>query len=407
MALLEQQQLDASYIQQTYKRKPVEFVRGLGTRLFDDEGNEYLDFISGFGAVSMGHAHPQVTSALQEQAAKLLHVSNYYYVEGRGELARKISDLLSATADPAAASPWKLFFANSGAEANEGAIKLARKYGKLHLGGATTIVSARRSFHGRTLAALAATGQASKQESFGSMPPGFVHVELNRIEALLQELDTQGQGAVCAVLLECIQGEGGVYPCSESYLQAVRAQTAKRGILLLIDEVQTGFYRTGTYPFAFQHYGVMPDVVTIAKGMGNGVPIGALCAQGPAADILEPGDHGSTFGGSPLVVAAANATIDAMAAQDIATHVTEVGAYLQQQLAALPLVSEVRGKGLMLGAQLSKPVAAEVVDAALQNGLAINAVGSDILRFLPPLVCTTADIDVLIERLRALLDARS
>jgi len=428
MAFAQQQKLDAAYLMQTYKRKPVEFVRGAGMRLEDDAGNEYLDFIAGIGAVSAGHANPQVTKALQEQAAKLLHVSNYYYVEGRGELAEKLSKLLNhreaalaangaGIAPPealtalAAVEPWRVFFANSGTEAVEGAIKLARKYGRQHLGGAATIITAQRSFHGRTLAALAATGQPSKQESFQPMMPGFVHVELNDSAALEGALDAQAThpgNAVCAVMLEVIQGEGGVWPCDEAYLKAVRELTAERGVLLIFDEVQTGFFRTGDYPFAFQEYGILPDIVTLAKGLGNGVPIGAFVAHGKPAEVLEPGDHGSTFGGSPLVVAAANATLDALSDPTsgicAGSHVSDVGAYLQAGLAALPLVAEVRGKGLMVGAQLSMPVAFEVVDAGLTVGLVLNATSADTLRFLPPLVCTKADVDTLLTRLTPLLE---
>jgi acetylornithine aminotransferase len=402
MSLEQQQELEATYLMQTYKRKPIEFVRGEGIHLYDDAGVEYLDFLSGIGAASVGHANPRVTQALQEQAGRLLHVSNYYYVEGRGELAKKISDLLNEGASKDEA-PWRIFFANSGAEAVEGAIKIARKYGARQLEGADTIVSARRSFHGRTLAALAATGQPSKHDSFKPLPPGFVHVDLNDLPLLKTTLN-QGFGgkAVCAVLLECIQGEGGVYPAVEDYLQTARQLTEKDDALLMIDEVQTGFYRTGTHPFAFQHYGIMPDVVMLAKGLGAGVPIGAVAARGRAAEIFEPGDHGSTFGGSPLAIAAANATLDELAAMDAGTHVAEVGAYLQERLQGLPLVTEVRGKGLMVGVELSESIAEGVVDAGLEAGLLLNNIGHHILRFLPPLVCTKADVDILVERLQSI-----
>jgi acetylornithine aminotransferase len=424
MSLEQQQKLEATYLMQTYGRKPVQFVKGEGIRLYDDTGAEYLDFLGGIGAVSVGHSNPRVVSALREQASKLVHVGNYYYVEGRGELAKKISDLLNRGAAKDAA-PWRVFFANSGAEAIEGAIKIARKYGAHCLEGADTIVSARRSFHGRTLAALAATGQPSKQDSFKPLPPGFVHVDLNDLPALKAVLN-QGFGgkSACAVLLECIQGEGGVYPVTEEYLQAARQLTEDDTVLLMLDEVQTGFYRTGTYPFAFQHYGIMPDVVTLAKGLGSGVPIGAIAARGRAAEIFEPGDHGSTFGGSPLVVAAANATLDELATMDAGAHVTEVGAYLQERLKELPFITEVRGRGLMVGAELSKPIAGKVVDVGLEAsagagaragaeaglgashevGLVLNSIGHHILRFLPPLVCTKADVDVLITRLRKILE---
>jgi acetylornithine aminotransferase len=396
-----QQTLETAYLMQTYQRKPVEFVRGEGIRLYDDAGTEYLDFVAGIGAVSVGHANPRVTQAIQEQALRLLHVGNYYYVEGRGELAAKISKLLNVTVSPDAATPWKSFFANSGAEAVEGAIKIARKYGLRYLEGAGTIISARGSFHGRTLAALAATGQPSKQESFKPVSPGFVHVDLNDIQALKAVFNQKvGEKTVCAVLLECIQGEGGVYPCTEEYLHAARQLTEEHDALLILDEVQTGFYRTGTYPFAFQHFGIVPDVVTLAKGLGAGVPIGAVVARGIAATVFEPGDHGSTFGGSPLVIAAANATLDELAELGIGLRVAETGLYLQERLRELPFVTEVRGRGLMVGVELNKPIAEELVVAGLEAGLVLNNIGRHILRFLPPLICTREDIDMMMERLQ-------
>jgi len=405
MSLEQQMQLDETYIIQSYKRKPVEFVRGEGIRLYDDTGKEYLDFLSGIGAVSVGHSNPRVVEAIQQQAAKLLHVSNFFHVEGRGELAEKISDLLNTRIDREARTPWKTFFSNSGAEAVEGAIKLARKYGIKHLEGADTIISARRSFHGRTLAALAATGQPSKQESFEPIPQGFIHVDLNDINGLKTILNTRFAGkGICAVLLECIQGEGGVNPCTEEYIKDVRKITKEQGILLIIDEVQTGFYRTGEYPFAFQHFNIMPDVVTLAKGLGGGVPIGAFAACGLAAKVLEPGDHGTTFGGSPLVIAAANAVLDELERMDAATHVADVGRYLQERLLELPYVTEIRGKGLMVGVEFSEAIAEKALTAGLEAGLVFNSIGHRIIRFLPPLVCTKDDIDILIEGLKKILE---
>lgn len=440
MPLEREQRLEDGFLMRSYKRKTVEFVRGEGMRLYDDAGAEYLDFLAGIGAVSVGHTNPRVVRAIQEQAAKLMHVSNYYYIEGRGELAQKISGLLNAggagasaggagasagTAEAASLAaegaagaegvdaaegtanlgPWRSFFTNSGAEAVEAAIKIARKYGAHCLEGADTIVTARRSFHGRTLAALAATGQHAKQDSFRPLPQGFIHVDLNDISALRSAL-RQGFGgrAVCALLLEPIQGEGGVYPCTEDYLRAARELTAEHGILLMLDEVQTGFYRTGSYPFAFQHYGIMPDVVTLAKGMGAGMPIGAVAARGPAAETFEPGDHGSTFGGSVLAIAAANATLDELEAMGAGRRVEEVGAYLRERLVELPLVTEVRGRGLMVGVEFGEPVAEQIVDAALGQGLVLNSIGQHNLRFLPPLICTREDIDLLMERLQAILE---
>jgi acetylornithine aminotransferase len=393
--------LDAQYVMQTFKRKPVEFVRGEGMRLYDDAGREYLDFIAGIGVASAGHAHPLVTAALQAQAAKLLNVSNYYYVEGRGELARTLNDLLNSESD--STTVWRTFFTNSGAESVEGAIKLARRYGKKHLGGAVGIVAAQRSFHGRTLAALAATGQPSKQEAFEPLPAGFTHVPLNDLAALQTALSA---GEICAVLLEPLQGEGGVWPCATEYLQAVRHLTTERGILLILDEVQTGFYRTGK-PFAFQHFGIQPDIITLAKGIANGFPMGALVARDAVAAAFEPGDHGSTFAGGALAVAAANATQQALAELDAAAHVSKVGTYLQQQLAELPLVVEVRGCGLMVGAALSQPVAAQAVDAGLEQGLVLNNTDPATLRFLPPLVCTTTEIDLMIAKLTKILEKLS
>jgi acetylornithine aminotransferase len=409
--LQEQQELETQYLMDTYKRKPVAFVRGEGMRLYDDNNVEYLDFIAGVGAVSVGHANPQVTKAIQEQAAKLVHTSNYYYVEGRGQLAKKLNDLLSGHSDgedaqsaATTASSWKTFFANSGTEAIEGAIKVARKYGAEHLQGADAIITARRSFHGRTLAALAATGQPSKQEAFQPLPKGFTHVDLNDVTALKQALD---QGVddlkICAVLLECVQGEGGVYPCSEEYLKAARDLTEERGILLIIDEVQTGFYRTGTHPFSFQHYDIVPDVVTMAKGIGNGMPMGAFAARGIAANVLEPGDHGSTFGGNSLAIAAANATLRELELLGAGVHVSQVGNYLKQRLQELPGVTEIRGKGLMVGVEFKEAIAEQVVASALKKRMLINNIGQHIIRMLPPLVCTSAEIDTLIDGLKEIL----
>lgn len=407
-------ELDFSYVMQTYGRKQVEFVRGSGMRLYDSAGKEYLDFLSGIGVVALGHCYPPVTEAVVAQAQKLLHVSNYFYVEHRGEVARMLSELLESNdADALGGSPanaaqdgadahWKTFFANSGAEANEGAIKLARHYGHVKLEGATTVVTAKRSFHGRTLAALFATGQTNKQEAFLPEVSGFVHVPLNDIEALEQAICGPGGKDVAAVMFECIQGEGGVYPCAAEYLQEARKLTRDTGKLLIMDEVQCGLYRTGR-PFAFQHYGIVPDVVTVAKAFGNGAPIAGFSAPGPIAALLQPGDHGSTFGGSPLVCAAAEATLQAFSDLDIGARVQASGVYLREGLAALPHVTEVRGKGLMLGAQLDSEVAAEVCTKALQAGLVINAVGKDILRFLPPLIVTNDDIDVLLQTLTAIL----
>jgi acetylornithine aminotransferase len=399
---------------ETYKRKPVQFVRGSGTRLFDSEGREYLDFLGGSAAVNAGHAHPQVTAAIQEQAEKLLHVGNYYYIEGRGELARSLSALLNSPDGQGFGDPdqptWKTFFANSGTEAIEGLLKLARRYGQRHLDGAASVVTALRSFHGRTFGSLTATGQPSKQDVFKPLLPGFVsHVEINDIAALEAALDSTTEGGpVAALLLEPIQGEGGVWPCDPEYLQAARDMTAERGQLLMLDEVQTGFFRTGT-AFAFQSLGVVPDAVAMAKGLGNGMPIGAFAAHGDAATVLEVGDHGSTFGGSSLAVAAAQAVLPVYMEMQAGQRATSLGAYLKDRLSALPAILELRGMGLMVGARLAKPVANEVVEACLSGefsepiGLVLNATDAETLRFIPPLCVTADEIDLMVEGLGSCL----
>ena len=410
MSYAEQKELESAYMMTTYGRKPVEFVKGEGMRLIDSDGKQYLDFLSGIGAVSVGHANQAVTNALSAQAEKLIHVGNYFYVEGRGELTRDLSSLLNngATSEDS----WKCFFANSGAEANEGAIKLARKYGKLHAEGAGTILTAKRSFHGRTLATTAATAQEAKQESFAPMPSGFAHFDpdsLSDFQRVFSECAQAAEQTGCpelapvAVMLECIQGEGGVWPVSEEILQGIRSHTNEQGLLLIIDEVQTGFFRTGL-PFAFMFAGIKPDVVTLAKGIANGFPCAALAATGKAADVLVPGEHGSTFGGSPLAIAAARATLAELAKCDTAAHVVESGEYFKAQLSGLPHVTEVRGKGLMIGASLDKEIAGEVVDAALARGFVMNNVGTSIIRFLPPLIVSKTDIDALVIVLKEILE---
>lgn len=414
MSLAQEQKLDARYLMHSYGREPVEFVRGQGARLFDDAGKEYLDFLAGIAVVSVGHANPSVTSAIVEQAEKLLHVSNYFYVEHRGALARRLAHMLAGDVEDARAADeaadeageggdgddgWKLFFANSGAEANEGAIKLARLWGAERLGGAFGVVTAKKSFHGRTLATLAATAQDRFQDPFSPLPCGFAHVPLNDIDALEAVLDAEVDGTrPAAVMLEPIQGESGVWPCTREYIHAARELTAERGMLLVVDEVQTGLCRTGA-PFCYQLCGVEPDIVTIAKGIANGVPMGVFAARGEVAELMHPGLHGSTFGGSPLACAAADATTRLMCAPGFCEHVAETGRYLRGALDALPFVMQVRGAGLMLGASLEAPVAHKLVSAGLAHGLVFNAPSDDIVRFLPPLVIGKAEVDELAAKL--------
>lgn len=388
-------QLDDTYVMHTFARKPVEFVSGAGQWLIDDEGNEYLDFLSGIGVVSVGHCNTRVTEAVTEQANKLLHVSNYFYIEHRGELAERISDMLAHGTD----GVWQTFFANSGAEANEGAIKLARLWGAKNLGGAHGIISAEKSFHGRTLATLAATAQDNKQDPFAPLPAGFGRTPLNDVDALAQALDGEVDGTrPCALMLECVQGESGVWPCTLEYLQAAREMTRERNMLLIVDEVQTGFCRTGSY-FAFQAYGIEPDIVTMAKGIADGIPMGGFAAKTELASLMQPGMHGTTFGGGPLACAAADATTRIMCEEGFLDHVNEMGSYLRERLVELPFVTDVRGRGLMCGISLDKPLANQAVLNALRHGFVLNAPAADIIRLLPPLIIEQEDIDALAEAL--------
>lgn len=422
MGFIEEQQLESAYVMGTYARKPVELVRGRGMQVEDAEGRTYLDFVSGVGAVSLGHCHPALASAIEEQASTLVHVSNYYYIEHRGEVAHLVSDLLNECVDEGERTPWQSFFANSGAEANECAFKLARLHAKKRAMAAAEaagadedgvraaaaaaprlIVTLDASFHGRTLATLAATAQPAKQEAFQPLPDGFVRTPINDIKALESLFASQGDG-ICAVMVECVQGESGVHPCEPEFLAAVRRLTAERGALFMCDEIQCGMYRCGTYPFGFQHFGIAPDVVTIAKGIASGFPMGMCAARAQVAASFDPGDHGSTFGGSCLAVAAAEATVRALAAEDAAGNAERTGAYLREKLAALPQVEEVRGLGLMVACDLAEGASApDVVLAGLDAGLLLNSTGPRTLRFLPPLVCTNEDVDVLAEKLAALL----
>ena len=415
-ALMEAMGLDSQFVIPTYGRYPVEFVRGEGALLFDDAGNRYLDCLAGIGCVSLGHAHPALVKALVGQATKLWQVGNYYHEENRGEFAHLLSTLLSKTTDEqghvtgSTSTVWKTFFSNSGAEANEGAFKLARRWGEVQLGGASGILTARKSFHGRTLATLAATGQDVFHKSFGPLPAGFASVELNDIDALVEALDhpSDETGPVCAVMLECIQGEGGVWPADLEYLRAVRKECSQRGILLMVDEVQTGVFRTGA-PFAYQRAGIEPDVVSMAKGIAGGFPTGGVAARAEVADLLAPGDHGSTFGGNPLAAAVGRACMETLISEHVGEHVIEAGDRLADRLAKLPHVAEVRGAGLMRAAHFDEPIANELVEAGLNRarkgecGLVLNHIGDSILRFLPPLVIGDEQIDALCDALNDML----
>jgi len=375
--------LDRSALMHTYPEPAVTFVRGQGSVLWDTEGRRYLDFLGGLAVTSLGHAHPAVTEALAEQAGTLLHVSNLFgNVVGPG-VAATLDRLIGGGVERAGG---QVFFTNSGAEANECALKLARKWAGP---GRHVVVSTWDSFHGRTLATLHATGQPAKHVPFAPLPEGFEHVPYDDIDALEAACDP---ARVAAILVEPVQGEAGVIMPSSDYLGAVRALCDERGILLMADEIQTGLGRTGRW-FGFQHTAVLPDVVTMAKALGNGVPIGACWARAEVAAAFGPGDHGSTFGGQPLAAAAARATLAVMEEQDVPARARRAGARLAAALEALPDVASVRGHGLLLGAALTDDRAVAVVAAALAAGLVLNAPRRDTIRFAPSLLVTDEEID--------------
>jgi acetylornithine/N-succinyldiaminopimelate aminotransferase len=370
----------------------VMFERGEGTQLWDISGKRYLDFLSGIAVVSLGHANPVIAKAIADQANTLVHVSNFF----ANTVATKTAVELSGLMRDAGAGDGQVFFCNSGAEANEAAIKLARKFGGR---GRHRIVTALGSFHGRTLGALALTGQPAKHEVFQPMPEGFKYCEFGDITSLEAQLDD----TVAAVMLEPIQGEGGVVPADAAYLQAVQKLCNERGILLIIDEVQTGFCRTGKW-FGFEHAGIQPDAITMAKGMGNGMPVGALWARKDIASVLQPGDHGSTYSGTALATSAVSAVISEMKRLDAASLANKQGARLREGLLKLAKVDHVRGSGLLLGAQLVEGVlTADVVPVLLDAGLIVNGVNATTIRFAPPLTVSDAEIDEALSILATVL----
>ena len=362
----------------TYGPPPVMFVRGEGCWLWDRNDTRYLDFLSGIAVVSLGHAHPKVAEAVAEQARTLCHVSNLYATEPQMHVARTIDRLVGGP-------PGQVFFANSGAESNECAIKLARKWAG-H--GRYTVISAGRSFHGRTLATLHATGQAEKHEAFQPLPEGFRHVPWDDLAELEKAIDD----TTAAVLLEPIQGEGGINVPSDGYLQAVRELCDDRGLLFMLDEVQTGLARTGRW-FAHHHDGVEPDVVTMAKALGNGMPIGACWARAEVAAAFKPGDHATTFGGQPLAASAAKATLAVMEELDLPARAAAAGVKMRSAVEVLDGVASVRGRGLLLGVELAEErPAAEVVTAGMDAGLVLGTAGTTSLRIAPPLIISDEEI---------------
>lgn len=376
------QELEQKLFLRTGKRVPVTLVRGKGALAWDDHNREYLDFVGGWAVNSLGHCPPVVTKAISEQAQLLIQASNQFYTIPQIRLAELL--VQNSCLD-------KVFFSNSGAEANEGAIKLARRYGQLHLGGAYEVITTLGSFHGRTLAMVAATGQAKFQEPYSPLPTGFVNVKYNNIDAIKAATTDK----TCAVMVEPLQGEGGVNIPDDGYLPAIRAWCDQKGILLILDEIQTGVGRTGTL-FAYEQYGVEPDIMTLAKGLASGVPIGAILAKERVA-VFAPGEHGSTLGGNPLACAAGYATVKYIIDNDIPGKVKAVGQYLIAGLKKLkgkfPFITDVRGRGLLVAMEFSSDIAQSLVMACLERGLLVNRVKPNALRFMPPLIIGNKEVD--------------
>lgn len=384
-------------IMKTYGRYPIVPVRGSGCELWDADGKRYLDFLAGVAVNNLGHCHPAVVKAIQEQAATLIHCSNYYHIPHQIELAEELTRRTFAD---------QAFFCNSGAEANEAAIKLARKYSRETFGPERfEIVTAADSFHGRTMATVSATGQEKVQRFFDPLLHGFKHVPFNDIAALTAAITPQ----TCAIMLEPIQGEGGVNIAPPTYFQAVRELCDAHNLLLIFDEVQTGLGRTGKL-FAYEHFGMAPDIMTLAKALAGGAPIGAMLATNKIAASFSPGTHGSTFGGNPLMTAAALATVQVLGDETFLARATAMGAYLIDELEKLkgrfPVILEVRGIGLMIGVNLSIP-GAEIVKKGHDKGVLLNVTRDTVLRLVPPLVVSKAEIDEMIAILSEILQEMS
>ena len=376
------QELEKKYFMSTVDRLPITLVRGQGARVWDEDGRQYLDFVGGWAVNSLGHCHPVVVDAVVEQAHTLIQTSNQFYTIPQIRLAELL--VQNSCLD-------KVFFCNSGAEANEGAVKLARRYGKRYLNGAYEVITTIGSFHGRTLAMVAASGQAKFQQPYLPLPAGFINVEYNSIEAIKAATTNQ----TCAVMLEPVQGEGGVNLPSDDYLTAVRAWCDQMGILLILDEIQTGVGRMGTL-FAYEQYGIEPDIMTLAKGLASGIPIGAILAKDKAS-VFTPGEHGSTFGGNPLACAAGYAALKFIIDNDVAGNARRVGQHLTTGLEGLrqkfQFITEVRGHGLLVAMESSSDIAGSLVMACLDRGLLVNRVKPNALRFMPPLIIGNEEVD--------------
>jgi len=393
----EVRRLAEQYLMNTYTRQPISIVRGRGARVYDLEGREYLDFVAGIAVNVLGHGHPDLIVAIQRQAQHLIHASNLYYTEPQVSLAQALVDHSFAQ---------KVFFCNSGAEANEAAIKLARRYAHEKYGaGRHEILTMRNSFHGRTMATLTATGQEKVQKGFEPLLPGFAHVPFNDFSAIEQAVSEK----TAAVMLEPIQAEGGVYVAEQAYLNGLRELCRRRDILLIFDEVQTGMGRTGTL-FAYEQMGVEPDIMTLAKGLGGGVPIGACLAREYVAQAFVPGTHASTFGGNPLACAAGLAVLRVLLEGKILDQSRRMGEYLRKGLDTckerLRSIKEVRGLGLLQGVELNVDAKAVVADC-LTRGVLINSPGERVLRFVPPLIISQAEIDRLLDVLSQILSRQT
>ncbi|NLL96951.1 MAG: acetylornithine transaminase [Clostridiaceae bacterium] len=391
--------LDKKYFMNTFgDRLPVCFTKGQGMKLWDMDGKVYYDFLGGIAVSALGHSHPALVNAIIEQAQKFIHCSNYYYIESQAKLAQLIVE--NSCCD-------KVFFANSGAEANEGAIKLARLYfRKKGVPEKFEIITLEKSFHGRTLATLAATGQEKYQKNYCPLTPKFLSVPMNDIDALENAITEY----TCGIMLEPIQGESGVNPANVDYIKKVRELCDKKDVLLIFDEVQCGLGRTGKM-FGYEHFGIEPDIFTLAKALGGGFPIGALCAKEPYASAFEPGDHGSTFGGNPLACSAGLATLSTIINDKLYDNSAKMGEYFTDKLNKLKnkhrIITEVRGKGLMIGVQLAAPIAVKLKKKFLEQGFLIGSVGDNIIRMLPPLIISKDDIDMYIAALDKVLDKMS
>jgi acetylornithine/N-succinyldiaminopimelate aminotransferase len=389
------QELESKYYMQLLTRVPLTIVRGSGVDVWDDQGNQYLDFVGGWASDSLGHSHPALVSAIQEQAATLILTSNQYFTVPQVELAQLLVE--NSCLD-------RVFLCNSGAEAVEGAVKLARRFGKKRRNGAGEIITALNSFHGRTLTTVAATGQPHYQEPYAPVPSGFVHVPYSDFEAIKSATNDN----TCAVMLEPVQGEGGVIVPDEGYLKEVRAWCDQNGLLLIFDEVQTGIGRLGKL-WGYELFGVEPDVLASAKGLGGGVPVGAVLAKENAA-VFDFGDHGSTFGGNPLAAAAGTAVVRTVINENIPEHVATVGDHLTKRLYELddkyPSVREVRGMGLLQALAFHEEIGGEVMEQALKRNLLLNRVRPDAIRFMPPLIVSEEQIDAAVDVIDEILKAR-